>query len=230
MSTQIPSESIEMPSRTIPRTYIIALIPSAVALNIVGAFISGVLRLPVFLDLVGTMIVSLILGPWWGVLSAFLTSTVIGLIQGPVFMIFGLVSAAVAIMLGYGARLKMANSLPRYFVLSLLIALVTASISTPIYIYIFGGATGHPTDVFIAAFTTLGQPLSLAVLFTKILTAVADKPIQCFLALSILEALPLSITRHLDFVKSFNIRSILWYIAGAVLLMILLIVGLLLMN
>jgi energy-coupling factor transport system substrate-specific component len=230
MSTQKPPDLMLAQPKGISRTYIIALIPSAVALNIVGAFISGILRLPIFLDLVGTMTVSLIVGPWWGVLSALLTSTVIALLQGPIFMIFGLVSAGVAIVLGYGVRLKMANSLPRYFVLSLLVAAVTALISTPIYIFIFGGATGHPTDVIIAAFTAMGQSLPLAVLYTKVLTAIADKPIQCFLALSILEALPPSIIGHLDFVKSFNIRNILWYIGAAVLLMLLLIVGLLLVN
>lgn len=215
---------------TIPRSYIIALIPSAVALNIVGAFISGVLRLPIFLDLVGTFTVSLIVGPWWGILSAFLTSVVIGLLQGPIFMIFGIVSVAAVLVLGFGSKLKMTATLWQYFFLSILIALVTAVISTIIYIQIFGGATGHPTDVLIASFVALGQPLTMAVLYTKIITAIADKPIQCFLALSILEALPPSFTGHLEFIKSFNIKNILLYISVTVILLVLFVIGTILMN
>jgi energy-coupling factor transport system substrate-specific component len=230
MSAQSSPDLIQQPSTGIPRTYILALVPSAVALNIVGAFISGILRLPLYLGLVGTITVCLLTGPWWGVLSAVLTSVVISLFQGPIFLVFGLVSSGAAIVLGYGARLKMTKTLPRYFGLSLLVGLVSALISVPIYLFLFGGATGHPTDVIIAAFTAMGQPLSLAVLFTKLLVEFADKPLQCFLALAILEALPPSFTGHLDFVKAFNMRRILWYIGLTCLLVLILIIILSIIN
>ena len=38
----------------IPTTYIVALIPVAAALNIVGSTINAALRLPTFLDMIGT--------------------------------------------------------------------------------------------------------------------------------------------------------------------------------
>jgi energy-coupling factor transport system substrate-specific component len=219
-----------MQSTGIPHTYILALIPSAVALNFVGAFIAGVLRLPIFLGLVGTIIVCLITGPWWGVLSALLTSVVISLIQGPIYLVFGLVSSAAAIVVGNGARFNMTKTLPRYFVISLLVGLVSALVSVPIYLHLFGGATGHPTDVIIAAFTAVGQPLSLFVTYTKVLVGLTDKPLQCFLALAILEALPTSFTGHLDFVKAFNMRRILLFIGITVILVLILIIVLANMN
>jgi energy-coupling factor transport system substrate-specific component len=41
----------------------VAVIPVAAALNIVGGYINTVLNLPIFLDMIGTMVTAVILGP-----------------------------------------------------------------------------------------------------------------------------------------------------------------------
>ena len=40
------------------------LIPVAVAINFTGSFIASSLKLPLFLDAIGTVFISLIAGPW----------------------------------------------------------------------------------------------------------------------------------------------------------------------
>lgn len=49
--------------RRLPLTYVVAVIPVAAALNIVGGYINTVLNLPIFLDMIGTMVTAVILGP-----------------------------------------------------------------------------------------------------------------------------------------------------------------------
>ncbi|MEZ5189909.1 MAG: hypothetical protein R2717_02785 [Schumannella sp.] len=54
----------------LPTTLIVTLVPVCVALNIVGGYIASALRLPVYLDMIGTAISAIVLGPWWARWSA----------------------------------------------------------------------------------------------------------------------------------------------------------------
>ena len=53
----------------VPTTFVIALIPAAVALNVVGNFINNALKLPMFLEMSGPAVVAITIGPWWGALA-----------------------------------------------------------------------------------------------------------------------------------------------------------------
>jgi energy-coupling factor transport system substrate-specific component len=45
-------------------------------LNIVGGQINTALHLPTFLDMIGTGVVAIVLGPWWGALVGALTNLI----------------------------------------------------------------------------------------------------------------------------------------------------------
>lgn len=201
----------------IPTTYVIALVPAAVALNVVGSFINSVLRLPLFLDMIGTAVVAITIGPWWGALAGALTNTVLGFISSPISLPFAVANVAGALIWGYGVRWGFGRSLPRFFILSLFVALGVTLTAVPIYIFIFGGATGHFADMMTAAFVGMGQRLVVAVFSSNIIVSLADKIISSFLALAILEALPPVLTDHLGMVKAPRLRLVLW-VTGAVVL------------
>ena len=67
-------------SSRIPLTYVVALVPVAAALNIVGGQINTILKLPTFLDMIGTAVVAIVLGPWWGALVGVITNVVSALL------------------------------------------------------------------------------------------------------------------------------------------------------
>ena len=56
----------------------ILLIPVAVAINFTGFGIVKLLQIPIFLDSVGTVFISLIAGPWIGITTAVITSLITG--------------------------------------------------------------------------------------------------------------------------------------------------------
>ena len=49
----------------IPTTLVVTLVPAAAALDIVGGWINGLLGLPTFMDMIGTCVAAIVLGPWW---------------------------------------------------------------------------------------------------------------------------------------------------------------------
>lgn len=201
----------------VPTTYVIALIPAAVALNVVGSFINDALRLPLFLDMIGTAVVAITIGPWWGALAGALTNTVLGFISSPISLPFAVANVTGALVWGYGVRWGMGRTMVRYFILSLIVALMVTISAVPIYIFVFGGATGHFSDLMTAAFVGMGQQLVVAVFSSNIIVSLADKIIASFLALAIIEALPPALTNHLEIAKAAQMRIVAW-VAGAVVL------------
>lgn len=208
-------------SYRIPTTYVIALVPAAVALNIVGSYINDTLKLPTFLDMIGTAVVAITIGPWWGALVGALTNTVNGFISSPISLPFAAVNVIGALVWGYGVRWGMAKTLPRYLILACLVALACTLLAVPIYVFIFGGATGHFSDMMTAAFVGMGQQLIVAVFSSNIIVSLADKIIASFVALAILEALPPILTNHLDIVKAPRMQLVAW-IAGAIVVAVIL--------
>ena len=88
----------------IPTTLLVTVIPVTVALNIVGGIIASALRLPVYLDMIGTAVAAIVLGPWWGALVGLLTNSGSALISGPTSLPFALVNIVGALIWGYGVR------------------------------------------------------------------------------------------------------------------------------
>jgi energy-coupling factor transport system substrate-specific component len=209
-------------SYRIPTNYVIALVPAAVALNIVGSYINTALKLPTFLDMIGTAVVAITIGPWWGALAGALTNTINGFISSPISLPFAACNVIGALVWGYGVRLGMGKTLVRYFILSLLVALAVTLMAVPIYVFLFGGATGHFSDMMTAAFVGMGQNLIVSVFSSNIIVSLADKIIASFVALAIIEALPPMLTSHLEIVKAPRMQLVAW-IVGAVILSVVLV-------
>lgn len=78
----------------------LVLIVVAIAINMIGGQISSTLKLPVFLDSVGTIICALLAAkPWIALFSGLVTNLLWGLISGPIAAAFALV----AMMIGLSA-------------------------------------------------------------------------------------------------------------------------------
>lgn len=202
-------------SSRIPLTYVVALVPVAAALNIVGGQINTVLKLPTFLDMIGTAVVAIVLGPWWGALVGAITNIVASFISGPIGLPFAVVNVAGALVWGYGVRnLMMGRTFTLYFVLNLIVAVVCTLFAVPIYVFVFGGATGHFSDMMTAAFLAAGQNLIASVFSSNIIVSLADKVISGFVALAIIEALPKNLTSKLVLPVSTTMNKVLWILGG----------------
>ncbi len=205
-------------SSRIPLTYVVALVPVAAALNIVGGQINTILKLPTFLDMIGTAVVAIVLGPWWGALVGVITNVVSSFISGPIGLPFAVVNVAGALVWGYGVRnLMMGRKYWSFFLLNIIVAIVCTLFAVPIYVFVFGGATGHFSDMMTAAFLAAGQNLITSVFSSNIIVSLADKVISGFVALAIIEALPKNLTSKLVLPVSGQMSKVLW-ILGCVLL------------
>lgn len=89
-------------------TATLALLPVAIAINIAVGAIVVALRLPVYLDSIGTVLVGVLAGPWAGALTGLLANLIWAILPvpggaGPTIAFFAPVAAVIGLMAGFWA-------------------------------------------------------------------------------------------------------------------------------
>lgn len=168
---------------------LLALIPVAVAINLVLSTVVDAVGLPLFLDTTGTILMSALAGPVAGILTGVLTSAVNSL-RNPTFWPFVAIQIIVALYAWVAARRGWFRSLQTAVPAGLLLGVIASATSTPISYLIFKCATTGG----IALTTKLGQLLGLsdlgACFFGSFVSDFGDKAVTFALVTTILHALP----------------------------------------
>ncbi|MGB4136354.1 MAG: ECF transporter S component [Microbacterium sp.] len=186
-------------------TATIAMIPVAIALNIVVGQIVAVIGLPVYVDSIGTVLVSALAGPAAGVVTGILTNVIWGLTLSPIALPFAVVQVVIGVMAGYAARWGMFRRFYLAPVAGAVTGIVAAIISAPISAFIFGGATGGGTGALVGAFQAMGQSLLGATTLQGLLSDPLDKAITFTIVVLILAALPSRFRQRFPFVRQYRV-------------------------
>lgn len=89
-------------------TAVLTLMPVAIAINIAVGSIAVALRLPIYLDSIGTVLVGALAGPWAGALTGILSNLIWSILPipggaGPVAAFFAPVAGVIGLMAGFWA-------------------------------------------------------------------------------------------------------------------------------
>ncbi|MDQ6887201.1 MAG: ECF transporter S component [Gemmatimonadota bacterium] len=172
----------------------LALIPRAVALNLALGAVVAALKLPVFLDSVGTVLVAALAGPWAGMITGAVGNVILGLLSSPTFFAFIPVTLVIGALAGVAARLGAFRSLAWAIPAGMLVGVAAGSTSVPIVISLFGGATASGTGLVTIALRALHLPLALAAGIASVSTDVVDKGLSFALVALLITRLPSRIT------------------------------------
>ena len=171
-------------------TLTLVLIPVAIAINIAIGQIVAILKLPVYLDSIGTVLVGVLAGPWAGALTGALANIIWGLFNPDFFPWFP-VAAAIGLVAGLCAGVGWFKSWWKVVITGLLVALAASIVGMPIGAYLFGGITNSGSSIITAYLLATGQPVEQAVLFTNFVVEPIDKIATCLLAWFIIKGLSL---------------------------------------
>jgi energy-coupling factor transport system substrate-specific component len=176
-------------------TLALALIPRAVALNLALGAIVGALKLPVYLDSVGTILVAALAGPWAGVVTGIVSNSVLGLLVSPALFAFIPVAIVIGALAGLAARTGAFRTLVGSLAAGLVIGIAAALLSAVIVIALMGGLTASGTGLLtIAIRATFGVSVDSAAKIAAVATDALDKPLSCVLVYLVLERLPRRLT------------------------------------
>jgi energy-coupling factor transport system substrate-specific component len=163
------------------------LIPIGIGINMVGSFFVNVLRLPIYLDSIGTFLVAILAGPFVAVVAGVATNIIKGIAISPTSAPFAITQAGLALTAGYLARrgwfrISETREYGRLLGSGLILAAVSTIISTPIIVLVFGGVKGDPQDAVVAFFLATGSSLVEAVLSEQIIISPTDKVLSIVVA------------------------------------------------
>lgn len=168
----------------------LVLVAIGIALNIALGQAASFLKLPIFLDSIGTVLAGVLCGPVIGGLTGLVTNLVWGLVEGPTAAFFAPVAMVIGIAAGLLARAGMFRSWWQAAISGAIIAVALSFVAVPIRTYLFGGVTGTGADFAVAYMLKLGESLFGSVLITVIGTNLADKIATALLVWGILRGLP----------------------------------------
>ena len=185
-------------SRRFLPTLALALIPRAVALNLALGAVAGALKLPVYLDSVGTILVAALVGPLAGMLTGVVSNSVLGLLYSPQLFAFIPVTIVIGGLAGVAGRLGAFRSGAGAAAAGIVIGLAAALTSVPIVVALFGGATPSGTGIITVVLRAVfGLSLTRAAQVASFSTDVVDKPLSCVLVALVIARLPSHLTARL---------------------------------
>lgn len=165
------------------------IIPVAVSINVVGYQLSQILRLPILMDSIGTILSGALCGPVVGMLTGALTTCINGIINPITFAYIG-TSVAIGFVAGLLSGTGMLGGPLRMVLSALLLSVVTTLLSGIVTFYLFGGATGGTGSLITASLVALGQELLTSVFSAQLIQELADKALSLFIACMMLRSLP----------------------------------------
>ena len=188
---------------TTPRLVVIAL---CAALNFSLGTIVYLIKLPIYLDSVGTILCALLLAPNRAVgfvcaaLAGLISVLLIGLLINPFQPWFALTMVAIAAVSAFltagGVEVFRARPMPvvafaiRVILYGIVTGIAAAVVSAPVVAYLFGGVTGSGSAFIVALFLKAGQQVLSAALLSGLAAEPVDKTLQVLFAALLYRATP----------------------------------------
>lgn len=184
-------------------TYTITVIALAAVINLVGGQIALLLRLPIYLDSIGTILVGAILGPVYGMIPGFISGTLSGVTMDiyalyfmPVQLITGLMAGFI-FRTGYIKKWKLPIG-------AMIITIPGTIVSSCISAFLFGGVTSSGSSIFVMFLRKLGLGMIASVFTVQVLTDYIDRFLAIGIVLALLVAIPKDMLRRVKGERSNN--------------------------
>lgn len=172
-------------------TMILTYSAVGIALNVILGTVVSTLKIPLlFLDSIGTVLIAVLFGPWWGALTGGLTNVVLGATTGASAMFFGIVNISIALVVGFMARRFDFSKWYIAMSTGLILSVIAPLIGTPIAVALYGGLNGSGMDLVVLWLRATGEGVFASTFISRISGNFIDKIVTCFLVMFLIARLP----------------------------------------
>ena len=161
-----------------------------IALNLTAGQVTAALKIPLYLDSIGTILVAVLVGPWSAVLCGSTANLLATAFGNPSMIFFIPVVAVIGAFSGFLARRGWFRKW--YFVVmgGILQGILAAIVSAPISAYVFGGVMMAGTDFLVLYFRSVGNTLLNSVVYQGLASDPADKVVSFLIVFFLTKNLP----------------------------------------
>ena len=165
----------------------------AAVLNIAGANIALLLRIPLYLDTLGTFLSAMLFGPFYGMIPGLLSGLLTGFttdIYSLFYLPVQLVTALAAGFLFYEKSFKTVKY--RILLFAAAVTVPGTIVSASITAFLFGGITSSGSSILVQLLHHTGLNLTASVFCVQLLTDYLDRTVMLCLSVLVLGVLPTS--------------------------------------
>ncbi len=167
----------------------ILIMPVGVAVNFVGGQLASILKLPMYLDTIGTIFASMLCGPWVGAVTGALTNVVTG-ITNPVNFAFLPINVIVGLVVGFLARKNMFGNWWKSLISTVIMGIISVITEAPIVVLVYGGVTGSGSSLITATAMAAGANIWAAVIGTEGIFTLLDRIISVAISILVIKVIP----------------------------------------
>lgn len=176
----------------------VSVMLSLTAFGLVIGSIVSFFKLPVFLDTIGIMLVTLILGWRYGLVSALITSLISFFLVSPYVPFYIGTMIGLVWFTDYANKKGMFKTFPKTILAGVIHGLIGAVLSIPVTYYLFDGFTATGNDAIVAFFNTRGVSLLVSVIVSLGSFAILDRVLTAIFCSTVLKAIPKKFLERLN--------------------------------
>jgi len=166
------------------------LIAFGAALNVSIGYLVNILKLPLYLDSIGTILISVLCGWQYGVVVGLSALVVMTLTAVPTVIAYAGTAIVIAIISAAFARFGFLKDIKITIVGGLVIGLTATMVSVPVTTFLYGGVSLAGSDAITTFFRATGMPVWESALFGSLITDPIDKIITSLICLTLVRSLP----------------------------------------
>ncbi|WMC93405.1 ECF transporter S component [Kineothrix sp. MB12-C1] len=175
-------------------TATLVLIPAAIGINYLGKLFAGVLKLPLWLDAIGTCLAAVLAGPIVGAICGAANNIIYGLTMDPISTVYAITNVAIGLTVGIMAHKGFMKNIKLSLLTAIVTGLVAVVVSTPLNIVFWGGTTGNVWGDAVYAWAIANNlPVFFASFIDEIIVDLPDKIAVLLIVFAISKSLPKSL-------------------------------------
>jgi energy-coupling factor transport system substrate-specific component len=161
-----------------------------IALNLTAGQITAALKIPLYLDSIGTILVAVLVGPWSAIICGSAANLLAAAFGNPSMIFFIPVVVVIGAFTGYVARKGWFRKWYLVVIGGILQGVLAALVSAPISAYVFGGVMMAGTDFLVLYFRSVGNNLLNSVIYQGLSSDPADKLVSFLIVFFLTKNLP----------------------------------------
>lgn len=169
--------------------YRICLVAMAVVMNAAGAQLALTLKLPVYLDSIGTVMAGAMLGPVYGMLPSLISGVILGMTIDIYSLYFAPVGMIVGFMAGIAWKIHLADK-GRMWLAGAVVAFPGTLVSSVICAVVFGGITSSGSMVFVQLLARTPLGMTASIVLVQAVTDYVDRLMSIFFVAVLIKSLP----------------------------------------
>lgn len=180
------------------RMLALTFIPLAIAINVGLGAIVKVLNLPIYMDSIGTIIATLLLGWKRGAIVGVLGFVITSIFINPFAIYFIGTQIIIALVVDFFAKRAWFYNIWKVALSGIGLGIITAIVSAPVIILVFQGATGNGAALVTSFFAKMGNQIVNSVFLSGFSIEPIDKAIQSSIAFFVLKSIPKSLLKRFN--------------------------------